>query len=77
MSILYVISRQLIIFYSVMRYVPYMSDTFQTTDVSVDEIPSHCVPNRKKFQTIFPAIWLKGLSCINCFDSSVVAFATP
>ena len=60
-----------LICYSVYR----MSYTFQTSDVSVDEIPFHCVPNRKMFQTIFPAIWLKGLSCRNCFDSSVVALA--
>ena len=53
----------------------YMSYTFQTSNVSVDEIAFHCVPNRKMFQTIFPAIWLKGLSCRNCFDSSVVALA--
>ena len=75
LSILHVIIMQLLVLYTVMKYVSYMSHIFQKLDVGVDEISFHCVPNRRMFQTICPALWLRALRFTNCSHSNVVALA--
>ena len=45
-----IIIMQLLVCYSVMICVSYMSYIYQKLDVGVHEISFHCVPNRRMFQ---------------------------